>query len=167
MVLWRNGHPDFAALRQRLHPAESRAPDPVDRYAHYLRRVRLSAEAVVGGVLGPLSAPHALVVGKIDGRGRLRIAGRTRPLPLSARAELAAVLTETTDEHPWPATIPASRFEQLGVDPVHYTRVSPDVVVELDVDTAFEHQRWRHPVSYQRIRADLRPTDLAPEFDSA
>jgi ATP-dependent DNA ligase len=130
-------------------------------------RTRLSAEAVVGGVLGPLSAPHALIVGVIDGRGRLRIAGRTRPLPLSARAELGTVLTETTDEHPWPGTIPANRFGQLGADPVHYTKVSPDVVVELDVDTAFEHQRWRHPVSYQRIRADLRPIDLAPEVDSA
>jgi ATP-dependent DNA ligase len=130
-------------------------------------RTRLSAEAVVGGVLGPLSAPHALIVGTIDGRGRLRVAGRTRPLPLSARTELAAVLTETTDEHPWPATIPTSRFGHLGADPVHYTKVLPDVVVELVVNTAFEHQRWRYPVSYQRIRADLRPMDLAPKFDSA
>jgi hypothetical protein len=33
-------------------------------------------------------------------------------------------------------------------------------VVELDVDTAFEHHRWRHPTRFVRVRAELRPTYL-------
>ena len=48
------------------------------------------------------------------------------------------------DSHPRPRTIPSSRFGQLPSEPVAYTRVKPHVVVELDVDTAIEHYRWRH-----------------------
>jgi ATP-dependent DNA ligase len=45
-------------------------------------RTRVTADAVVGGVLGTLKRPEALVVGVPDQSGRLRIAGRTGPLPL-------------------------------------------------------------------------------------
>ena len=43
-------------------------------------RTRITAEAVVGGVLGPLDAPDALILGRPDDRGRLRVAGRTSVL---------------------------------------------------------------------------------------
>jgi hypothetical protein len=36
------------------------------------------------------------------------------------------------------------------------------VVVELTVDTAVEHHRWRHPAHFVRVRADLRSGDLIP-----
>ena len=46
--------------------------------------------------------------------------------------------------HPWPRTIPSSRFGQTPGESVTYTKVKPRVVVELDVDTAFEDYRWHH-----------------------
>jgi hypothetical protein len=33
-------------------------------------------------------------------------------------------------------------------------------VVELDVDTAFEQHRWRHPCRFVRVRRDLTAGDL-------
>ena len=40
-------------------------------------RTRLTADAVVAGVIGPLNAPEALLLGLPDEQGRLRVAGRT------------------------------------------------------------------------------------------
>ena len=40
-------------------------------------RTRTTADAVVGGVIGPLDAPEALLLGLPDEHGRLRVAGRT------------------------------------------------------------------------------------------
>jgi hypothetical protein len=54
-------------------------------------RGRRTAEAVVGGVLGPISGPVALVVGRRDEQGQLRVAGRTSPLPRPARAAVGQV----------------------------------------------------------------------------
>jgi ATP-dependent DNA ligase len=125
-------------------------------------RTRMTAEAVVGGVVGDLDEPAALIVGRFDGRGRLRVAGRTSNLAPTARRELAAVLTLPSAQHPWPATLPSTSFGQPPSKPISYTQVRPDVVVEIDADTAYEHDRWRHPTVFRRIRPDLRPVDLIP-----
>jgi hypothetical protein len=105
-------------------------------------RTRLTAEAVVGGVLGSLDHPEALVLGRPDPQSRLRVAGPTRPLSPAARAELVALLTPAAAGHPWPLAIPSSWFGQLPSKPIDYRPVVPDRVVELDVDTAFERHRW-------------------------
>jgi ATP-dependent DNA ligase len=76
-------------------------------------RTRTTADAVVGGVLGPLDAPEALLLGLPDDNGRLRVAGRTGPLTLPARRELGALLIPAQRTHPWPERIPLSRFGQL------------------------------------------------------
>jgi hypothetical protein len=65
----------------------------------------------VGGVIGPLNAPEALLLGLPDEHGRLRVAGRTGPLTLPARRELGALLVPPRQAHPWP--LPPSRFGQL------------------------------------------------------
>jgi hypothetical protein len=39
-------------------------------------------------------------------------------------------------------------------------QVEPTVVAEIDVDTAFEHRRWRHRVWYVRPRLDLSVYDV-------
>jgi hypothetical protein len=39
--------------------------------------------------------------------------------------------------------------------------VVPSLVVELDVDTAFEHHRWRHAARLVRVRRDLGINDLS------
>jgi hypothetical protein len=123
-------------------------------------RTRLGADAIIGGILGTLVEPEALIVGRHD--GRLRIAGRTTPLTRPTRHDLAAVLTPADHDHPWPPTIPASRFGHRPSEPVHYVQAAPTTIVELDVDTAYEHHRWRHPSRFVRIRADLHPQDLSP-----
>lgn len=123
-------------------------------------RTRLTAEAVVGGVIGPLTKPDALIVGCRDHHGRLRVSGRTTPLSAAAKATMMHVLEPPGRTHPWPRTIPSSRFGQLPSQPVAYTKVKPRVVVELDVDTAFENYRWRHACRFLRIRRDLKAADL-------
>jgi len=125
-------------------------------------RTRTTAEAIVGGVLGPLNAPEALLLGRHDERGRLRMAGRTGPLTLPARRELGAVLTASRGAHPWPEQIPSSRFGQLPPRPVDYTPAEPDVVVEVDADVCFEQDRWRHATAFRRLRLDLDPEDVSP-----
>jgi ATP-dependent DNA ligase len=124
-------------------------------------RTRLTTEAVVGGVLGSIARPEALILGRYDTSGRLRIAGRTTPLPRLARAELGRVLTPgAAGTHPWPVTVPSSRFGQRPSEPIDYLQVAPTTVVELDVDTSFEQDRWRHATRYIRLRADLHPGDV-------
>jgi ATP-dependent DNA ligase len=63
-------------------------------------RTRMTAEAIIGGVLGSLEQPEALILGRPDHRGRLRVAGRTTPLPRPARTEIATVLTPAVGGHP-------------------------------------------------------------------
>ncbi|NMH75678.1 hypothetical protein [Pseudonocardia xinjiangensis] len=124
-------------------------------------RTRFTAEAVVGGVLGAVTRPEALIVGRPDHRGRLRVAARTTRLSRAAREDIAAVVTAAGAEHPWPPTIASSRFGQRPAEPVTYVQVEPTTVVELDVDTAFEDHRWRHPPRFIRVRRDLRLSDVS------
>jgi ATP-dependent DNA ligase len=124
-------------------------------------RTRRTAEAIVGGVLGTLSQPDALVLGRPDPFGRLRIAGRTTLLTAAHRRELLHALRPCVGAHPWPDVIPSSRLGQRPGESVAYTRVEPTAVVELDVDIAFESYRWRHAFRFVRVRRDLRVTDLA------
>jgi hypothetical protein len=41
-----------------------------------------------------------------------------------------------------------------------YLPVRPSTVVEVDVDTAYEHGKWRHRARFVQIRADLAPSDV-------
>jgi hypothetical protein len=52
------------------------------------------------------------------------------------------------------------RFGQRLSEPIDYLQVAPTTVVELDVDTSFEQDRWRHAARYVRLRADLHPGDV-------
>jgi hypothetical protein len=105
-------------------------------------RTRNTAEAVIGGVLGPSSSRKALVVGCRDAHGRLHVSGRTvvagRPIGNEPGSRTAGTVA------PMPGHLPSSHFGQLPSEPISYTKVKPRVVVELDVDTAFEDYRWRH-----------------------
>jgi hypothetical protein len=97
-------------------------------------RTRTTADAVVGGVIGPLNAPEALPLGPPDDTARLQVAGRTSPLTLPARRELAVLLIPPQRTHLRPERIPASRFGQLPGDLVDYTPTEPLLVVEVDTD---------------------------------
>jgi ATP-dependent DNA ligase len=123
-------------------------------------KTRLTTEAVVGGVLGPAGAPRKLILGRHDDQGRLWVVGHTAPLSRGVAAELGPYLRPTDGPHPWPAVLPAGRFGDSAGGLTEYTQVEPTVVVEVRVDVAFEHGRWRHPVRYVRRRCDLDIVDV-------
>jgi ATP-dependent DNA ligase len=130
-------------------------------------RTRLTAEAVVGGVIGPLDAPRVLLLGRHDHAGQFHLVGRTTELAPAGRGAVAALLhPHTGSAHPWPNPLPSTRWGRPG-PPTLYTPVRPGVVVELTVDTAIEHHRWRHPAHFVRTRPDLRIDDLTPLPGSA
>jgi len=130
-------------------------------------RQRHTTEAIVGGVTGTVERADTLLLGRFDAGGRLRYAGRTGPLSAAQRGGVAAALTPAGPRrsggvnHPWPRPLPtgwAGRFDASG--PLEYRQVAPAVVVEIRVDAAYEHARWRHAVRFVRIREDLAVTDV-------
>jgi ATP-dependent DNA ligase len=125
-------------------------------------KARRTAEAVVGGVLGSLEQPGGLILGCYE-QGRLRVAGRTGRLPPAAWAQVARLLRPAPPGHPWPPRLPASRFGQMPGDEIDYVQVAPELVVEIEADTAFEQGRWRHATRFLRVRHDLSVTDLAAD----
>jgi ATP-dependent DNA ligase len=119
-------------------------------------RARLTAEAVIGGVIGRVDAPQVLLLGRYDDHGQLHVAGRTTDLSPTAQTAAAAVLRRHAGPgHPWPETLPRSHWGRRPTPPLAYTRVHPDVVAELSVDPAADGLRWRHPAKLIRLRADL------------
>ena len=118
-------------------------------------RTRITAEAVIGGVTGTVHAPQELILGRHDHAGRLRIAGRTTALRPSTAARLGALLEQQA--HAWPERLPAHRW---GAPRTPYTRVRPDLIVEVSADLALDGLRWRRPSRFVRLRADLHPDDL-------
>ncbi|MET7752377.1 ATP-dependent DNA ligase [Micromonospora sp. NPDC005367] len=132
-------------------------------------RTHITTEAIVGGVTGNLRGPDTLLLGRYDRWGRLRYTGRTHSLGAEQRAELGGMLSPLrplqrrggTVVHPWPEPLPASWSGQLDrPESLPYVRVEPTVVVEIEADVAFEHQRWRHRVRYIRARPDVSTYDV-------
>lgn len=88
------------------------------------------------------------------------MAGRTGARAPLARAELTALLRAPGGTHPWPARLPSSRFGQIPGDEIDYVQVAPELVVEVETDTAAEHGRWRHATRFLRVRHDLDPAEV-------
>ncbi|MET7668193.1 ATP-dependent DNA ligase [Micromonospora luteifusca] len=129
-------------------------------------RTRITTEAIVGGVTWSMRAPDTVLLGRFDRRRKLRYTGRTHPLDEWQRAELGPMLSRPLPHrgavvHPWPAPLPASWSGQLDrPEPLRYVQVDPTVVVEIEADVAFEHQRWRHRVRYARARPGMSVYDV-------
>jgi ATP-dependent DNA ligase len=124
---------------------------------------RDTTEAIIGGVTGSLEHPEVLILGRRDpDDGRLRVVGRTTPVPAAAHAELAAALTPAGDDHPWPPELPAGWAGGLygSRPPTRYIRVVPDTVAEVSIDVAVDKRAWRHPARYVRLRPDMAPEDV-------
>ncbi|WP_433329911.1 ATP-dependent DNA ligase [Spirillospora sp. CA-294931] len=131
--------------------------------------------AVCGGYTGSLSAVRGLLLGRFpsDG-GRLRMVGRTGPPPARLRSELAAqfaaralATASAEHEHPWPAELPATWASGLPKSgaPLAYVRVEPTLVVEVAVDIATAHGRWRHLARLEDVRPDLHPGQVPLDLD--
>lgn len=122
-------------------------------------KARESTEVVIGAVVGPISAPTAVIAGLYQADGRLRMVGRSAVLTRGQAHTLARVLTAARADHPWPDSIAANLFGS-GRDRVTLTRVEPVVVVEVAADAARQHGVWRHALRVLRLRADLTVAEL-------
>lgn len=121
---------------------------------------RSQVDGIVGAVIGPVTKPEAIVVGRYTTEGVLKIIGRSTVLTGQQADELAAALTEVPDSaHPWPAEIGGGHF---GGGQVAITHVQPVLVVEVAADTALQAGRHRHALRLLRVRTDLTPEDIDP-----
>ena len=120
---------------------------------------RTTEEAVIGAVIGPVTRPESVVVGRYTPDGVLVIVGRSVPLTPAQSRSLAAVLEPAGPGHPWPDTVLSSRFGN-GRDRVVLTKVKPTVVAEVSADTARQAGLYRHGVRFIRYRPELRADDL-------
>jgi len=126
-----------------------------------LRR-RHTTEAIVAGLAG-----SSLLLARFDADGRLRYAGRSAPLSPAERSVLDPLLVAPGPHrdgginHPWPRPLPAGWTGHFdAARPLDYRQVVPDTVVEVRVDSAYEHTRWRHAVRFVRLRPDLAVLDV-------
>jgi ATP-dependent DNA ligase len=125
-------------------------------------RPQVTAEAVIGGVTGSLTAPLTLLLGRYDASDDLRLVARTTPLATSVRRELAECLTPATPDHLW-----AGRRFSVGWGTrgeLTYHPVTPELVAEFIADTAVDAGRYRHPVRFARLRAEMHPMQV-PRFE--
>jgi ATP-dependent DNA ligase len=120
---------------------------------------RDTVELVCAAVIGPMTAPERLVLGRPDGAA-LPIVARSTPLHGAVARRLGEQLRPPRGPHPWPTEIPPSSFS--GSDaPVRLTLVEP-IVVEVAADVALTGRTYRHPVRYVRTRPELTPAELPP-----
>jgi ATP dependent DNA ligase domain len=124
-------------------------------------KIKVTAEAIIGGVTGSLHDPSSLLLGRLDSRGRLRFVGHTGVLTVPQRREVAELATPDDGEHPWPLPLPAAWLGHFDRPrPLPYVPVRSLLVAEIVVDQAYESGRWRHQVRHLRLRADMNPGDV-------
>lgn len=121
-------------------------------------RARHSAEAVIGAVTGRVDRPSTLLLGRYDAAGRLRLVARTTPLPGGLARQIGERLVVAESEHPWSEARFSAGWGRSEV--LEHTCVRPGLVLEVEVDTAVDAGRWRHPVRAKRLRPDLAPGDV-------
>jgi hypothetical protein len=92
--------------------------------------------------------------------GRLRV-GPHRAVDAARTARARRAAGAAAARHPQPELLASLRFGQLPGDLVDYRPAEPLLVVELDADVCFEHDRSRRPAGFRRVCGDLRPADLA------
>ncbi|MFI0742532.1 ATP-dependent DNA ligase [Streptomyces sp. NPDC021100] len=121
-------------------------------------RARDTTEAIVGAVSPSREAVRSVLLGRLDAQGRLRYVGRTAPLPATAAALVADAVTAAGPGHPWAGrrfSAGWSSGQSLAVEPVR-----PDLVAEIQADTAIDQGKYRHLTRWVRLRADMTPADL-------
>ena len=52
-------------------------------------------------------------------------------------------------------------------DPLILILVTPNLVAEINADTAVDRGTWRHPLRFVRLRLDVTPADVAAFGDGA
>ena len=160
---------DYTAARVGVEGLEVKALGDPYQPGHrgWLKlRIRSTAEAIVGAVLGSLEEPRQLVLGLPGEHGTMTVAGRTGPLRPAQRAAVARFLRPPGGPHPWPSELPVWRLGRFGRgDKVEVTLVEPSLVVEVSADTAFEYGKWRHVTTVVRARPELAVRDVGVPQD--
>lgn len=125
-------------------------------------RRRDTTEAIIGAITGTPDRPRSLVLGRLDQAGALRAVGRSTPLRADVARQLAEHLAPTGPDraHPWEGV----RFTASwgSHTPLDVVLVQPELVVEIEVDTAQERGAWPHPVRLARLRPDIACMDVPP-----
>ncbi|MFI8836344.1 ATP-dependent DNA ligase [Streptomyces afghaniensis] len=131
----------------------------------YKIRRRDTTEGIIGAITGTLRRPQTLLLGRYDQDRSLRLVARSTQLHPEPARHLAAQLTAAAPGHPWESV----RFTTSwgSRTPLDVILVEPQLVAEIDVDTAQERGAWRHPVRFVRLREDMAPGDVAPFGEGA
>lgn len=128
-------------------------------------RGRTSAKAIVGGVLGPIYAPIALVLGRPDVHGRLRVVGRTGPIPRHMRTEVGALMHPAGAMHDVRHTY-ATLALTFGIEPkIVSDRVghsNPGVTFQIYTHPSVGADRGAAELLGQMIQQAIRGDDLGP-----
>src|SRR4051794_5450137 len=77
---------------------------PVGRREWIKVKNRRTQEVIVGALTGPITRPEAVIAGALRD-GELLVIGRTVPLTAAQLRELAAKLSPSREQHPWPDEI--------------------------------------------------------------
>ena len=121
-------------------------------------RTRITAEAVVGGIIGPVDAPRELILGRHDDT-----AGSASPAAPPASAPPPAPRSQRCSDGAGPRLARTAARAPLGRAPRPPTPASaPTSSSRSSADLALDGLRWRHPVRFVRLRPDLHPADLVP-----
>jgi ATP-dependent DNA ligase len=88
------------------------------RTGWWKHKIRNTVEAIIGGVTGTLGTPSALLLGRRDGRGRLRYVGHTGPLTVPQQQEVTELVTPLAPggRHPWPQPLPPGWIGLTDID---------------------------------------------------
>lgn len=113
-------------------------------------RYRETLVGVIGAVIGSMTAPEALVIGRMDPGGQLEILGRTVALSPVQSAAVGSHLRPPMSDHPWPDVIGSGHFG----GPVAITRVEPEIIAEVSADPAEQAGHRRHLLRFVRLRLD-------------
>lgn len=121
-----------------------------DRRGWVKAKIRDTADALVGAVVGSIEQPQRLVLGRyVD--GELRVVGFTGDLRVAHQEEVARLLVAAA-EHPWPTELSLVWGSR---ERTRIVRVEPAVTVEVLADQAVDGGRWRHAARFLRTRPDL------------
>jgi hypothetical protein len=108
-------------------------------------RTRITAEAIVGGVTRPVHAPQELILGRHD---QARAVAHRRAHHGPAAVDCGAAGCAARGAGPRLARVAARA--PLGAPRTAYTRVRPNLIVEVSADLALDGLRWRHPARFVR-----------------
>jgi len=125
-------------------------------------RVRDTTEVVIAAITGTLQQPRSLLFGRYDARDHLHYVGSSTGLTAVAARSLAGALTAADVQHPWRGQVLDTRWGRASRE---VTLVKPDLVAEVSADVSPDAGgRWRHPVRFHRVRAQMHPMQ-APKFE--